>query len=90
VRVVLEHVEDVRLVEREKPLTFHFFGVVNPPNDIIFIVLDEFVLFHVCLFIPIVAFRWKMRIVIDVLVLVCATILPFVGVFPDVQDAMNA
>jgi hypothetical protein len=28
--------------------------------------------------------------VIDVLVLVCATILPFVGVFPDVQDAMNA
>jgi hypothetical protein len=90
VRVVLEHVEDVRLVEREKPLTFHFFCVVNPPNDIIFIVLDEFVLFHVCLFIPIVAFRWKMRIVIDVLVLVGATILPFVGVFPDVQDAMNA
>ena len=89
-RVVLEHVEDVRLVEREKPLTFHFFCVVNPPNDIIFIVLDEFVLFHVCLFIPIVAFRWKMRIVIDVLVLVGATILPFVGVFPDVQDAMNA
>lgn len=89
-RVVLEHVEDVRLVEREKPLTFHFFRVINPPNDIIFIVLDEFVLFHVCLFIPIVAFRWKMRIVIDVLVLVGATILPFVGVFPDVQDAMNA
>ena len=41
-RVVLEHVEDVRLVEREKPLTFHFFRVINPPNDIIFIVLDEF------------------------------------------------
>jgi hypothetical protein len=90
VRVVLEHVEDVRLVEREKPFAYHFFRVINPPNDIIFIVLDEFVLFHVCLFIPIVAFRWKMRIVIDVLVLVDATILPFVGVFPDVQDAMNA
>ena len=89
-RVVLEHVEDVRLVEREKPFAFRFVPIVNPPNDIIFIVLDEFVLFHVCLFIPIVAFRWKMRIVIDVLVLVGATILPFVGVFPDVQDAMNA
>lgn len=50
----------------------------------------DFEVFHVCLFIPIVAFRWKMRIVIDVFVLVGATILPFVGVFPDVQDAMNA
>lgn len=89
-RVVLEHVEDVRLVEREKPFAFRFVPIVNPPNDIIFIVLDEFVVRHICLLIPLFAFRWKMWISVDGLARLCATILPFVAAFADVKDDMNA
>lgn len=90
VRVITKHVEDVSLVKREKPFAFHFFGIVNPPNDITFFVLDEFVVRHICLLVPLFAFRWKMWISVNGLASLYATILPFIAAFADVKDDMNA
>jgi hypothetical protein len=43
VRVIMEHVEKLLLVESENKFAFQFLCVVNPPNLVGWVVLEQFI-----------------------------------------------